>query len=100
MTMRDLKGILGPRTGFGTNIVKLTDESGKALSYTINQTMMRIDLPQTLQPGQKLRFRVEWWYNISDRMIEGGRGGYEYFPEDKNYLYTITQWYPRMAVYS
>jgi hypothetical protein len=100
MNMRNLSGILGPRTGFGTNIVKLTDENGKALSYTINQTMMRIDLPQTLQPGQKLRFKVEWWYNISDRMIEGGRGGYEYFPEDKNYLYTITQWYPRLAVYS
>jgi len=100
MSMRSLSGILGPRTGFGTNIVKLTDENGKALSYTINQTMMRVDLPQTLQPGQKLRFKVEWWYNISDRMIEGGRGGYEYFPDDKNYLYTITQWYPRLAVYS
>jgi hypothetical protein len=100
MTMRDLNGILGPRKDFGINIVKLTDEGGKALSYTINQTMMRIDLPQTLQPGQKLKFKVEWWFNISDRMIEGGRGGYEYFPADKNYLYTITQWYPRLAVYS
>ncbi|SFE14454.1 hypothetical protein SAMN05518672_104646 [Chitinophaga sp. CF118] len=100
MTMRGINGILGPRKDFGINIVKLTDESGKELPYTINQTMMRIDLPQALQPGQKLRFKVEWWYNISDRMIEGGRGGYEYFPEDKNYLYTITQWYPRLAVYS
>jgi hypothetical protein len=100
VNMRNLKEILGPRPGFGTNIVKLTDENGKALPYIINQTMMRIDLPQTLQPGQKLRFKIEWWYNISDRLIEGGRGGYEYFPEDKNYLYTITQWYPRLAVYS
>lgn len=100
MTMRDVNQILGPRPGFGTNIVKITDESGKEIPYTINQTMLRMDLPQTLQPGQKFRFKVEWWYNISDRMIEGGRGGYEYFPEDKNYLYTITQWYPRLAVYS
>lgn len=100
MSMRDINDILGPRKDFGVNIVKLTDDAGKALPYTINQTMMRIDLPQTLQPGQKLKFKVEWWYNISDRMIEGGRGGYEYFPEDKNYLYTITQWYPRLAVYS
>jgi hypothetical protein len=102
MSTRTVNGILGNPGSkeFGFKIVKLTDESGKALSYTINQTMMRIDLPQTLQPGQKLRFKVEWYYNISDRMVQGGRGGYEYFPEDKNYLYTITQWYPRLAVYS
>jgi hypothetical protein len=30
----------------------------------------------------------------------GGRGGYEYFPGEDNYAYTIAQWYPRMAVYS
>ena len=29
----------------------------------------------------------------------GGRGGYEYFPKDKNFSYTIAQWFPRMAVY-
>jgi hypothetical protein len=30
----------------------------------------------------------------------GGRGGYEYFPEDGNHLFTMTQWYPRLCVYS
>jgi len=30
----------------------------------------------------------------------GGRSGYEYFPEDDNYLYIIAQFYPRMAVYN
>ena len=30
----------------------------------------------------------------------GGRSGYEYFKEDDNYLYTIAQFFPRMAVYS
>jgi hypothetical protein len=33
-------------------------------------------------------------------MKMGGRGGYENFPEDGNDLYTMTQWYPRMCVYS
>lgn len=32
-------------------------------------------------------------------MVDGGRSGYEYFPEDDNYVYTIAQFYPRMAVY-
>ncbi len=33
-------------------------------------------------------------------MTKGGRGGYEYFPEDGNYLFTMAQWYPRLCVYS
>lgn len=85
---------------YGVNILKVTDATGKALPYTINYTMMRIDLPAPLKPGAKFIFKVDWNYNISDRMKEGGRGGYEYFAKDDNYLYTITQWFPRMAVYS
>lgn len=100
MTMSTLNKILPAGKDLGVKIVKLTDADGKALSYTINQTMLRIDLPKPLMPGEKYRFKVSWWYNISDRMTIGGRGGYEYFPEDKNYLYTISQWYPRLAVYS
>ncbi|MDR6567027.1 M1 family metallopeptidase [Chitinophaga ginsengisegetis] len=100
MTLATLNSILPSGKDLGVKIVKLTDADGKALPYTINQTMLRIDLPKPLMPGEKYRFKVSWWYNISDRMTIGGRGGYEYFPEDKNYLYTISQWYPRLAVYS
>lgn len=100
MTMSTLNRILPTGKDLGVKIVKLTDADGKALPYTINQTMLRIDLPKPLMPGEKYRFKVSWRYNISDRMTVGGRGGYEYFPEDKNYLYTISQWYPRLAVYS
>lgn len=86
--------------GYGDKIQKITDETGKPLAYTINKTMMRVDLPVVLKPGQKYTFHVDWYYNISDRMKYGGRGGYEYFPEDGNYLFTMTQWYPRLCVYS
>ena len=37
---------------YGDNITKITDATGKALKYTINKTMMRVELPQTLKPGQ------------------------------------------------
>ena len=30
----------------------------------------------------------------------GGRSGYEFFETDSNYLYTICQWFPRMAMYN
>jgi len=86
--------------GFGDKITKLTDVTGKSLHYTVNKTMMRIELPTPLKPGQKFVFNVDWNYKISDRMKQGGRGGYEYFPEDGNYLFTMAQWYPRLCVYS
>jgi len=86
--------------GLGHIIEKLTDALGKNLKYTINGTMMRIDLPAALKPGQKFVFNVKWHYNITDRLTVAGRGGYEYFPEDGNYLFTMTQWYPRLCVYS
>ena len=61
--------------------------------------MMRIELENILMPGEKFVFKIDWSYNINDRISVGGRGGYEYFPEDKNYSYTIAQFYPRMVVY-
>jgi hypothetical protein len=85
---------------YGDNIVKITDALGKPLQHMVNKTMMRVELPATLKPGQKFVFKIDWNYHISDRMKVGGRGGYEYFPEDGNYLFTMTQWYPRLCVYS
>ena len=86
--------------GNGINITKLTDATGKNLKYTVNKTMMRVDLPVALKTGQKYNFNIDWNYKITDRMSVGGRGGYEFFPADGNYLFTMTQWYPRLCVYS
>ena len=86
--------------GYGFMIRKLTDALGKPLRYTINKTMMRVELPTPLKPGQRFVFMLNWDYKISNRMTIGGRGGYEFFPEDGNYLFTMTQWYPRLCVYS
>jgi hypothetical protein len=86
--------------GYGVNIESVLNESGQKLPYLINQTMMRIDLPKELLPGKKVKFFVKWNYKIPDRLAIGGRGGLEYFPEDGNHLFTISQWYPRMCVYS
>ncbi|TDG37204.1 M1 family peptidase [Pedobacter changchengzhani] len=84
----------------GINITKITDVAGKNLAYTVNKTMMRVDLPIALKNGQKFIFNIDWNYHISNRQTVGGRGGYEFFPEDGNYLFTMSQWYPRLCVYS
>ena len=86
--------------GLGVNILKITDLLGAKLKYTVNKTMMRVELPTALKPGQKFAFKVDWNYKITDRMTIGGRGGFEFFPEDGNHLFTMAQWYPRLAVYS
>jgi hypothetical protein len=84
----------------GFKIEYVQDMGNKNLAYTINQTMMRIDLQKPLKPNSSVSFKIKWWYNINDRMKIGGRSGYEYFEENDNYLYTIAQFYPRMAVYN
>ena len=75
------------------------DTKGNDLTYLINRTMMKITLPEPLKSGSSYSFSIDWWYNVNDRAVLGGRSGYEYFKEDGNYLYTIAQFYPRMAVY-
>ena len=86
---------------YGFKLTKLTDATGKNLKYTLNKTMMRVDLPAPLKPGQKFVININWNYNIPDRQkFQAARGGLEYFPEDGNTLYTMAQWYPRLCVYS
>ncbi len=84
----------------GFHIESVTNESGQPMPHVINRTMMRVDLARPLEPGKSVSFKVQWWYNINDRNKVGGRSGYEYFPEEDNYLYTIAQFFPRMCVYN
>ncbi|MBK7945058.1 MAG: hypothetical protein IPJ85_07020 [Flavobacteriales bacterium] len=83
----------------GYKITSVTDASGGKLKYTINKTMMRVDLPKPLAPGATFSFKLTWWNWINDRFKWGGRAGYEYFPEEDNYIFTIAHFYPRMAAY-
>ncbi|HCW08862.1 MAG TPA: aminopeptidase [Cytophagales bacterium] len=71
----------------------------KPLAYLVNFTMMRIDLPTPLKTGEKYSFKIEWSYKEKDRLKFDERGGYEYFADDGNYLYTEAQWFPRMCVF-
>ncbi|WP_037315298.1 M1 family metallopeptidase [Salegentibacter sp. Hel_I_6] len=83
----------------GFNIVDLK-HNGKKLNYTINQTMLRIDLEEPLAPGESFEFDMKWWYNINNHITDRARSGYEYFPKDGNNTYVIAQFFPRMAVYN
>lgn len=100
MSAGQIENLVGSKFDGGFKIESVKDINGNPLPYTINKTMMRVDLPKVLKPGEQYSFKIEWWYNINDRMKMGGRSGYEYFEEDDNYLYTIAQFYPRMVMYN
>ncbi|MCB9198177.1 MAG: M1 family metallopeptidase [Flavobacteriales bacterium] len=84
----------------GFKIAKVSSDQNTPLTYVINKTMMRIDLPTPLKSGESVSFNIDWSYNINDRMKIGGRSGYEFFEDQGTYLYTIAQFYPRMCVYN
>jgi hypothetical protein len=84
----------------GFKLEKITDNNGKNLIYKVNETMMRIELPKALKKEQSFSFKIKYNYNINDRLKIGGRSGYEYFENEDNSIYTIAQFFPRMAVYN
>jgi len=83
----------------GFKIQHVKDSKGGDLPYLINQTMMRVEMPNDLEPGGKFSFNIKWWYNIPEHTVDRARSGYETF-EDGNRGYVIAQFYPRMAVYN
>lgn len=85
---------------YGFEFTQIADMSDEALPYFINDSMMRIDLPEPLAPGATFEFQVDWEHNIIDEVAVGGRGGYEYFQEDDNHIFALAQWFPRLAAYT
>jgi hypothetical protein len=83
----------------GFKIESVLNMNDSNLSYTVNQTMMRINLAQPLASGEKFQFKIKWWYNINNHRTDGGRSGYEHFAADGNNNYVIAQFYPRLCVY-
>jgi len=99
MSMWALKRMHNEYDG-GFKIEHVKDSKGLDVEFTINKTMMRVELDKPLAPKASTSLKIKWWYNINNRDEVGGRAGYEYFPDEDNYLYTMAQFYPRMCVYN
>jgi len=61
--------------------------------HRINDSIMRIELPEPLQAGEQLELEIDWSFPIPNR----GRGGKELV--DDGWIYEQAQWFPRMSVY-
>ena len=92
------KNNLKKPSDFGFKIEEVKNNDGSSLPYMINRTMMRINLPEPLAPGNSFQFNIKWNYLINNSVKDGGRSGFELFP-DGNKSYTIAQFFPRLAVY-
>jgi Peptidase family M1 domain len=65
-----------------------------ALEYTVNGTVMRIDLARPLPPKGQQVLELAWWFPFG---TNSNRMGVEDI--DGATIYEVAQWYPRMAVY-
>src|SRR3989344_9496209 len=85
-------------------ITAVRDASGKALPFTVVDSLLRIDLSQAVAPnGGETSFSIEWSFPMAENKVVGGRSGYECFTqpgEDGNCIFEGAQWFPRLAVYS
>ncbi|MBC7797404.1 MAG: aminopeptidase, partial [Pyrinomonadaceae bacterium] len=97
--LRTIDQLVNREGDFKVKIDYVRDGANKNLKYVVNDTMMRIDLPTPLLPNQQFVFSLAWNYNITNARVFGGRTGYEFFPQDGNYIYEMAQWFPRLAAY-
>lgn len=88
--------------GFAIKAVR--DASGRALPFTVTDSLMRIELPQAVAAnGGETTVSIEWSFPMVENKVVGGRSGYECFTqagEDGNCIFEGAQWFPRLAVYS
>lgn len=93
--------LLAQETYDGTMQVSgVATAAGAPLAHTLVKTMLRVDLPGPLAPGASFAFKIAWAFPINDVKRLNERTGYEHFPADDNCVYTIAQWFPRLAAYT
>ncbi len=84
---------------FGYDIKSVTDTAGSAMSHQIVDTMMRVDLPHPLKPGEVAELVVTYGFDVVSASEVSNRSAYEIL-DDGSPNYFIAMWYPRMAAYT
>ncbi len=61
--------------------------------HRINATIMKVDLPEPLGPGETAELEIDWSFRVPDY----ARGAKEKVGD--GWIYEMAQWFPRMSVY-
>ena len=83
---------LGPDE-IGYHRVERLTQNGKPVEYTINDTMMRVDLAEPIAPGDAAVFEMAFESQVPLQTRRSGRDNREGID------YSMSQWYPKMAAY-
>ena len=75
------------------------DGAGQPLEHVVNDTMLRIDLPEPLVPGGETVLQIGWTYRINNAKKIRARTGYEPFEEGGD-IFEIAHWFPRLCAYT
>lgn len=94
----NLAGWFSRRAFDGGVELREVSTGGRALQHLVNDTMMRVELPQPLPPGGSFDFRVAWAVTINPAGLADSRAGYETFG-DESPIVEAAHWYPRLCVY-
>lgn len=81
----------------GYTLELVTDETDRALDYTVVSTNMRIDLDDPLKPGDSFVFNIDWSFPIIDEAFDFRHGKRKL--QNGEYTYQLAQWYPRVCAY-
>ena len=100
MTFSRARLELGRDFGGGHNVTSVRLPDGQAMPYRVVDSLMRVDLASPLNPGQRLTFSIDWNVVLPNVDVAGSRGGYELFEDNPHAIYTVAQWFPRMAAYT
>ena len=84
----------------GADITTVALPDGTPLEHSVIDTVMRVDLPEPLQSGERFVFNVGWSHPIVRNTTRRARSSYEWFDEDMNAIYEIAQWFPRLCPYT
>ncbi|MBA4684034.1 MAG: M1 family metallopeptidase [Planctomycetes bacterium] len=84
----------------GFKIESIVDAEGNPVPFILHDTLLRIDLPQPLAPGESYSYSLKWHHNIVNAKLLRARGGYEWFEDAGNAIYEMAQWFPRMCAYT
>ena len=72
MPFRAMKSLLAKEDFDGAiEITKCVDsQTNRPLQHTIVKTMMRVDLPAPLEPGESFKFEIDWNYEINNARVD------------------------------